>query len=242
MGFDFLARHYRWMEWLLAGGKLQRCRTAFIRDIPPPRHVLMPGEGNGRCLIEMLRAFPAARFTCVDASAKMLACARTRVLAHGLEDAAVEFIHANALDWQPPAARFDLLVTHFFLDCFRAGQLATLVPRLAAAATPDARWLLADFREPASGLAKWRARWILRAMYFFFRRMTRLPARHLTPPDRFLQRSGFTLRERRLSDWGLLHGDLWERAPVHPSAVQNCILAANTSAAYFFTNETIPAP
>lgn len=211
MSFDRLAPHYRWMECLLAGGKLQRCRTAFIGDIPPPRRVLMMGEGNGRCLVELLRAFPAAHFMCVDASARMLECARARVQARGLSDSEIEFIHADALQWQPPPARFDLLVTHFFLDCFRAEQLAVLVPRLAAAATLDARWLLADFCEPASGLAKWRARWILRAMYFFFRRVTRLPARRLTPPDAFLQHSGFTLRERRLSDWGLLHGDLWLR-------------------------------
>jgi ubiquinone/menaquinone biosynthesis C-methylase UbiE len=216
MSFDGLAPHYRWMEFLLAGGKLQRCRTAFIRDIPPPRRVLMLGEGNGRCLVELLRAFPAASFTCVDASARMLECARARVLTHGLSDDAIEFIHADALHWQPQTAHFDLLVTHFFLDCFRAEQLTALIPRLASAATPDARWLLADFREPASGFAKWRARWILRTMYFFFRRATHLPAKHLTPPDSFLQRSGFTLRERRLSDWGLLHGDLWQRetAPV----------------------------
>ena len=212
MSFDRLAPHYRWMEWLLAGGKLQRCRTAFIRDIPAPRNVLMLGEGNGRCLVELLRAFPAAQFTCVDGSARMLACARARVKAHGLSDAAIDFIHADALKWQPPAVQFDLLVTHFFLDCFRAEQLAALVPRLAAAATPDARWLLADFCEPPSGFAKWRARWILRTMYFFFRRVTRLPANCLTRPDSFLQHTGFTLRKRRLSDWGLLHGDLWQRA------------------------------
>lgn len=212
MSFDRLAPHYRWMEWLLAGGKLQRCRTAFIRDIPPPHRVLMLGEGNGRCLVELLRAFPDAHFTCVDASARMLGCARARVLKRGLSDAGIEFMHADALRWEPPDAQFDLLVTHFFLDCFAPEQLAKLVPRLAAAGTAEARWLLADFCEPSSGFAKWRARCILRAMYCFFRRMTRLPARRLTPPDAFLERSGFALSKRLLADWGLLHSDLWQRA------------------------------
>ena len=211
MSFDRLAPHYCWMEWVLAGGKLQRCRTTFIGGIPAPREVLMMGEGNGRCLVEMLRAFPAARFVCVDASARMIECAMARVAKHGFRQASIQFIHADALTWQPPAAWFDLVVTHFFLDCFTADQLATLIPQLADSAAPDARWLLADFCEPSAGFRKWRARWILRTMYFFFRRVTRLNAAHLTPPDALLRRSGFTLSERCLSEWGLLHSDVWRR-------------------------------
>ena len=241
MSFDRLAPHYRWMEFLLAGGKLQRCRTAFIRDIPAIRRVLMLGEGNGRCLVELLRTFPTAQFTCVDASARMLGCARARVKAHALDETAVEFIHMDALQWQPPATQFDLLVTHFFLDCFRPEQLASLVPRLAASSTPDARWLIADFREPDSGFAKWRARWILRAMYFFFRKATRLSATHLTPPDSFLQRSGFTLRKRRLSEWGLLHGDLWQRDAAQTPDTHNPPVADRAPRAHFLNTETVPA-
>jgi|SRR5882672_11051965 len=214
MSFDLLAPHYRWLEWLLAGKKLQRCRTAFVHAIPKPRRVLMLGEGNGRCLVELLRAYPEARFTCVDASRRMLDRAQARVRAHGLETERIEFIHADVSGWRQPAVKFDLLVTHFFLDCFRPDQLAQMVPRLAAAATPDARWLLADFREPASGIAKWRARGILRAMYFFFQRVTGLPASRLTPPDAFLQQSGFVLRERSFFEWGLLHSDLWQRVAI----------------------------
>jgi ubiquinone/menaquinone biosynthesis C-methylase UbiE len=210
MSFDLLAPHYRWMEWLLAGRKLQRCRTAFVEAIPRPQRVLMLGEGNGRCLVELLRAYPEARFTCVDASRRMLDRARARVRAHGLRDERIEFVHADVSGWQAPLEKFDLLVTHFFLDCFRADQLAKMIPHLSAAATPGARWLLADFREPAAGIAKWRARGILQAMYFFFQQATRLPASRLTPPDAFLQQSGFVLRERSLFEWGLLHSDLWQ--------------------------------
>ena len=212
MSFDLLAPHYRWMEWLLAGKKLQRCRTAFVQAIPRPQRVLMLGEGNDRCLMELLRAYPEARFTCVDASRRMLDHARARVRAHGLGDERIEFIHADVSEWKAPTKKFDLLVTHFFLDCFRADQLAEMVPRISAAAAPGARWLIADFREPASGIAKWRAHGILYAMYFFFQRVTRLPASRLTPPDAFLERSGFVLRERSLSEWGLLHSDLWQRS------------------------------
>jgi hypothetical protein len=48
-------------------------------------------------------------------------------------------------------------------------------------------------------------------MYLFFRWTTRLPARNLTPPDGLLQECGFTLKSRRIFDWGLLHSDCWAR-------------------------------
>jgi ubiquinone/menaquinone biosynthesis C-methylase UbiE len=214
MSFDLLAPHYRWLERILAGDKLQRCRTAFLNDVPAPRAVLLLGEGNGRCLEELLRVWPTAQFTCLDASARMLNCARVRLSAKGLDLAAVNFIHADVLEWTPPSGHFDLLVTNFFLDCFRPDQLAALVPRLAQSAKPDARWLLADFCEPPAGLVKWRARLILRSMYVFFRLATRLPATRLTTPDSFLRQGGFALRQRRTFEWGLLHSDLWERLEV----------------------------
>ncbi len=208
MSFDFLAPHYRWMEWLLAGSKLQRCRTAFLQEIPKPRRVLLLGEGNGRFLAELAVKNPEAEFTCVDASAQMLRCARERLRRNGPGQTSVRFIHADILDWRPDG-QFDLIVTHFFLDCFRPEQLERIVGQIADAAAPGARWLLADFCEPAAGWAKWRARLILMSMYLFFRVVARLPAGRLTVPDKMLSQRGFTLGSRRVFEWGLLHSDVW---------------------------------
>ncbi|MGH7969653.1 MAG: class I SAM-dependent methyltransferase, partial [Limisphaerales bacterium] len=121
------------------------------------------------------------------------------------------FIHADALDWSPSESSFDLIVTHFFLDCFRPDQLQSLVEKLASASTPDAVWWVADFQVPASGFTRYRAAVIHRLMYLFFRVATALPAVRLTPPDAFLQAQGFVLCERVVSEWGLLHADHWRR-------------------------------
>lgn len=209
MNFDRIAPHYRWLEMLCAGPLLQRCRTAFVGEIQSPRHALIVGEGNGRFLVDFLQAHPGTHVICVEASAAMLRLARARLVASGLDARSVEFLHADILTWTPPSRRFDLLVTHFVLDCFNADQLAAIIARLAAAAAADARWLVADFREPASGFKKWRARTIIQSLYFFFRGVARLSATRLTPPDALLARHGFVLRERRTCDWGLLHSDLW---------------------------------
>jgi hypothetical protein len=75
----------------------------------------------------------------------------------------------------------------------------------------EATWLLADFRVPERGLGRYRALMIHRLMYLFFRAVTGLSALRLTEPDGFLEGNGFRLREREVSEWGLLHSDRWER-------------------------------
>ncbi len=210
--FDRLAPYYGWMESLLAGRKLQQCRAAFLHAIPSPRRALVAGPGHGKFVAELMRAYPQLHCTCVDSSSGMLQATRAMLKEAGLEASRAEFIQADVLEWSAPEREFDLIVTHFFLDCFRPEQLERLMPKLSETAAPGACWLLADFREPATGPARWRARAILDVLYLFFRWATGLPASRLTPPDLMLKRQGFTLGERRTFDWGLLHSDLWIRA------------------------------
>ena len=122
----------------------------------------------------------------------------------------IDFICADALAWTPPEREFDLIVTHFFLDCFRREQVEALVAKLARAAAPGANWLLADFQVAPAGLARLRSRLILWMLYRFFRVMTGLSARVLTTPDIFLQRNGFELQKRQVYDWGMLYSDCWQ--------------------------------
>lgn len=216
MSFDALAPHYRWMELVLAGEKLQRCRTMFLNRIPPPEYILIWGEGNGRFLVECRRTWHEARIVCADASSRMLDMAKQRLQRHGLGIEGVEFLHADVFEWPPQKDEYDLIVTHFFLDCFRPEQLQNVVGKLAIASRQSASWLLADFQAPEFGLRRVRARLILMTMYLFFRVATRLHARRLTRPDPFLARGEFVLSDRRVSEWGLLHSDLWQRKMPKP--------------------------
>jgi hypothetical protein len=123
----------------------------------------------------------------------------------------VTFVWCDVTEWELPRDEFDLVVSNFFLDCFRADQIEHIVRKTREALTSDARWLIADFGEPCRGWRKWRARAILHAMYWFFRRATALPAKKLAAPDAILARYGFELRARRTFEWGLLQSDLWVR-------------------------------
>ena len=128
MSFDTLAPHYAWIEALFASGRLQRCRTAMLRHLPAPDQVLVFGEGNGRFTVEFLRRFPHARLTIIEQSTAMIRAASKRLELANLQQAEVRFIEADALNWRPAAPTYDLIVTCFFLDCFREDQLAPMMP------------------------------------------------------------------------------------------------------------------
>lgn len=210
MSFDRLARHYGWLEALLAGPRLQRCRTTWLHELAGCRQLLVAGVGHGPALAVVTQAHPQLHVTCVDASAAMLAQAKRRARRQGADLARLHFVQGTLPGWHSPH-RFDAIATHFFLDCFRPDQLAAVIAALAGMATPDARWIISDFAVPLRGAARLRARVVHALMYAFFRLVTRLPARRLTNPEPLLVASGFFLRGRRTSEWGLLQADWWER-------------------------------
>jgi ubiquinone/menaquinone biosynthesis C-methylase UbiE len=211
MSFERLAPHYTWMEMVLAGRRLQRCRVAWIDALAGCRDILIAGVGHGHFLKTCARRFPEARITSVDASAGMLRRAKRRAEHAGARMDQLEFVHAELPSWIPPAGQFDAVVTHFFLDCFPPAQLEAVIGALAGALRPAGRWLNSDFSIPPRGLARQRARAVHGLMYAFFRRVTRLPARRLTDPAPYLRAEGFTLAGRRAMEWGLLRADLWTR-------------------------------
>jgi len=200
------------MEKVSAGGKLQRCRLEYLARIPYPARVLLAGEGHGRFLPALRKQFPDAEITVIDFSAGMLAQARASLERQGVAATDIEFLHQDMLTWEPPAARYDLIVTHFFLDCFTGSQVEHVVAKLGTAATAEAQWLLADFRTEEPGLKGLRARWIVRLLYGFFRIATGLRAKSLVSPDLALRKSGFTLHHQRISEWGLLKSQWWTRS------------------------------
>jgi ubiquinone/menaquinone biosynthesis C-methylase UbiE len=199
------------MEFILAGGKLQRCRIAFLDHIPRPKNILLLGEGHGRGLVECCRRFADAQITYVDASERMLAQARRQLAHHNVKASRVEFIHADILNWLPSSKTYDVIVTNFFLDCFRPEQLEQIIPRIADISASDANWLIADFQIPRAGIRRVRSQLIIWILYVFFRMTTRLAAHELTKPDLLLEKAGFTLHCCIENEWGLLHSDWWRK-------------------------------
>jgi ubiquinone/menaquinone biosynthesis C-methylase UbiE len=207
MSFDHLAPHYDWLESLTAGARLQRARTAWLPALEGCRRILSVGEGHGRFAGACASAYQDTELTCVEASPAMLARAQRRQQGR---PARIRWQQSDIFSWQPDGS-YDAIVTCFFLDCFAPDELQRVVDKLAGCASARAKWIVADFAIPASGLARRRAQLVHALMYGFFRRVARLSARHVTPPDSLLRAAGFSLEARKQWEWGLIRADLWQR-------------------------------
>jgi ubiquinone/menaquinone biosynthesis C-methylase UbiE len=205
MNCDWIAPYYRWLEYAGFGGELQRRRCGLLDQLGSPRRVLVLGDGDGRFLERLIRKAPAAEIDSIEASARMQALARRRTadrVQHRLGDA-----RAVPLD----GGRYDLIATHFFLDCFDAADASALVARLSDAAAPRAQWLISEFRQVPQG---WRAVWCqawLSSLYWFFRLATGLRTRKLVDHHPLLKAQGFRLVRQESARWGLLVSELWEK-------------------------------
>jgi len=211
VSFDTVAPWYRTLETIAFGNALQRARVACLGEIGSPRRGLLVGEGNGRFLAALLHQQPLIRIDCVDSSQRMLDLARRRISETNPNQIdRVAFLQRDIASWSPND-RYDLIVTHFFFDCFEMKEVGNIVAKLAQAAAPKAVWLLADFRIPDGGLAHAHAQAWLSVMYAFFRGVAGIAVHELVDPSPFLRVEGFTVERQHLFRLGMLKSQLWRK-------------------------------
>jgi SAM-dependent methyltransferase len=207
--FDLVARPYRRLEYLTLGRALERCRLRFLPQLLRKKRALVFGDGDGRFLAALMAANPYLHADAVDTSATMLDLLRQRCEAEAPGTAGRLQTHQTSAPTFIPTGSYNLVVTHFFLDCLTQSDLETLVARVTPTLSPGALWLVSDFRIPP-GLMRLPARIIVRALYLAFRiltglRTTRLPD-HSTP----LIEAGLTRIAHHHSLAGILTSELWQ--------------------------------
>ncbi|HZD78117.1 MAG TPA: class I SAM-dependent methyltransferase [Acidobacteriaceae bacterium] len=210
--FDRLARPYRWMEYFSFGSYLHECRKLRLEEMALCKRALVYGDGDGRFLAELVRRAPEIQATAVDASSKML-----HQLARRLPgEAQVRLVHADALEYAPagsPGTPFDLVVSHFFLDCFNEAEIASLLAHVNAAVEKSALWVISDFAIPLRMPGRLMGWWIVHGLYIAFGLLTGLKTRRLPDHARVLRESGWMLEDRRELLWGVLTSERWRRSP-----------------------------
>jgi SAM-dependent methyltransferase len=216
--FDYIARPYRWLEYLTLGTALTRCRNTFLAQLGDRRHALVLGDGDGRFLARLLSANSRLYADAVDISPAMLRLlARRAHAAHPTAATRLRTFQTSALNFDAPSEiPYDLVVTHFFLDCFTRSELDLLVRRLRSHLAPGALWVLSDFRIP-HGPLRWPARALIRSLYCAFRILTGLRTDRLPDYTATLTSAGFVRTARQLSFGGILGAELWVLSRSRPA-------------------------
>ncbi len=176
LNFDRLARVYRWMEGLTFGPYLWRCRCAFLEEMAEAQETLALGDGDGRFTAALLKRNRQVRVNAVDVSEAMLRSLRRRA---GADEGRVRTEARDVREWSPAEAEYDLVVTHFFLDCLTTEDVRRLAERLKPNLRPGARWVVSEFAVPSSWFGRWMARPVVGFLYRAFGVLTGLEVRRL---------------------------------------------------------------
>jgi SAM-dependent methyltransferase len=206
--FNLIAHPYRWLEYLTLGRALERCRLHFLPLLLHQKRALALGDGDGRFLASLMAANPHLHADAVDSSATMLRLLRKRCEANATH---LQTHHTNALTFTPTGP-YDLVVTHFFLDCLTEPDLEILMAQIAPALTPGALWLISDFRIP-SGPMHLPSRIVVRVLYLAFRILTGLRTTQLPDHATALTKAGIFNIGRHDFMAGLLTAELWQIQP-----------------------------
>jgi hypothetical protein len=205
--FNRLARLYPWIELATFGPSLTRCRFTFLPELRVSRSAIVLGDGDGRFTARLLSENPLIQIDAVDASESMLRALKRNA---GIDSARVRIHRADARTWQPPSPPYDLIVTHFFLDCLTTDEIAALAARLHSSLTPSALWVVSDFAVPPGRFGWLIARSLITGLYLAFGLLTGLSVRRLPDHRNALRQAGFALLRQHPRLGGLLVSELWQ--------------------------------
>lgn len=219
--FDWMAGPYRWLEYASFGRALERCRFRFLAHLTEVRSALVLGDGDGRFSARLLVTASQARVLAVDNSPAMLQALRRRCQSQDVASR-ITLCRADLNEGLPTAARankYDLVVTHFFLDCLSESQIQRLAADILPLLTPGGCWVVSEFRVPDTAM-RHVARALVRGLYLAFRLLTGLKTQQLPRYGRVLTGLGFSLQESIPALGGMLVSELWstERHIAPPAA------------------------
>jgi ubiquinone/menaquinone biosynthesis C-methylase UbiE len=211
MNCDRIAPYYEVLEHLSFGKRLEQRRFAFLGEMRTSQTAIVCGGGDGRFLARLLRINSRLEVDYIELSRKMIELAERRVTGMGQTfRERVRFVAGDVRECPLRLDGYDLIVTHFFLDCFSESEVADVVSRLAQCATPGALWVLSEFREAEGAIARIWTRGVIRSLYLAFRFTTGLQVTRLPDHVGALSAEGFCARREERALGGLLYSSVWQ--------------------------------
>ncbi|MCB9235775.1 MAG: class I SAM-dependent methyltransferase [Bacteroidia bacterium] len=210
-GFDLLAPVYDLLAGLAFGKSIRRAQFAHLGEISAGSRVLVLGGGTGWFLEELLKVTQPSEVVYVDISAKMISLSKERIARKCPDQMGkVQFVQGElwAID---PGERFEVVVTHFYLDLFPEKELQRIMERIQAILSAEGKWLFADFQVVSRGGMRFYSALIIRVMYAFFRVICRIPASRLPDFSAAFSRLGFVSEKENFFFAGMISSKIFSQ-------------------------------
>jgi ubiquinone/menaquinone biosynthesis C-methylase UbiE len=172
--YDKIARIYDFISRAIFGKALVNAQVCLLKYIPANSRVLIVGGGTGWILEEIAKIHAGLTIDYVESSQKMIALSEKRNDGRNQ----VNFIHVAAEN-HTTEQRYDVLLTTFLFDNFKADKIQVIFTKLNGLLKKDELWLYADFVDNGRLWQKI----VLKTMYLFFRITTRIETQQLVKTD-----------------------------------------------------------
>ncbi|GAB1446133.1 MAG: class I SAM-dependent methyltransferase [Cyclobacteriaceae bacterium] len=180
--FDCIAPFYDRLSTLVFGSSIINAQKCNLHIVPAHAEVLVLGGGTGKWLIELLKHNEMCKIWYVEASLKMIQIAKEHLKATDQ----VVFIHGTQENI--PNRKFDIIITHFFVDMFGESDLLQVAEQMASVLNAGGKWIVADFVNNTH----WH-KLVLWLMYGFFNIVGALDRKALPDWDRIIQSKSFAV-------------------------------------------------
>ena len=140
--FSILSPIYDFLGILAFQGTLHRSQLFLLNELKQSQNALIIGGGTGRFLVDLMKSGKVDKVTYVDISPGMIKKAESKIKKLASSDR-VSFI-CGGLD-SIPEEKFDLICTHYFLDCFPEDQLPEVMAKLNHFLSDNGDWHFTDF-------------------------------------------------------------------------------------------------
>lgn len=199
-GFNLLAPVYSGLSKLIFGKSIERAQLHFLDCIDSTRHVLFLGGGSGEVLHALVTTYPTVKVDYIDLSPKMIELAKSKTG----NPSSVNFI--TGTEQNIPARSYNVVITNFYLDLFSDKRLNEVIDIIKPRLADNVTWLATDFISEKT----WH-RIFLKAMYMFFKIITRIEAGSLPDWQSALSNAGLKEVTSRNFYGGFIKSSVYKR-------------------------------
>lgn len=185
--YNRIAKFYDGISKLIYQHSIIHAQVFLLQQISSNNNILIIGGGTGWILEELAKLqLQHIHVVYVEKSAAMISISKKR----NYKSIDVEFVESGVEEFKT-CKQFDVILTAFFFDNFKAGKIETIFSKLHQLLKQNGIWLYADFIDAED--SKWWQKFLLKTMYLFFSVSTNIETQKLVNMQPYFFQQSYNL-------------------------------------------------